>query len=193
MKKLLRVTSVVALGFLLSFTFSKEKKVVVIDAGHGGADMGVNREGFIEKDVVLKVAKKIKELNKNANLEIILTRDDDSFPTLAERTDKINKLKPDFTISLHVNSVFKDKSDKRGAEVYYKENDASKLIADKLALKFDNCPVKTAKLHMLRMSDNPAVMLELGFVNNPHEREYIGSEKGQIEMAEKILSVINEH
>lgn len=193
MKNLLRIISVIVLGFLLSFTFSKEKKVVVIDAGHGGTDLGVNREGFIEKDVVLKVAKKIKELNKNRNLEIILTREDDSYPSLTDRTDKINKLKPDFTISLHVNSLFKDKSEKKGVEVYYKENDASKQIADKLASKFDNCPVKTAKLHMLRMSDNPAVLLELGFVNNPQEREYLASEKGQIEMAEKILSVINEN
>ena len=63
MKNLLRVISVVALGVLLSFSFSKEKKVVVIDAGHGGTDLGATREGVSEKEIVLNVAKKIKALN----------------------------------------------------------------------------------------------------------------------------------
>ena len=40
MKNLLRIARVVSLGILLSFSFSKEKKVVVIDAGHGGTDLG---------------------------------------------------------------------------------------------------------------------------------------------------------
>ncbi|PZU80438.1 N-acetylmuramoyl-L-alanine amidase [Epilithonimonas zeae] len=193
MKNLLRIISVVSLGVLLSFSLSKEKKVVVIDAGHGGSDLGVNRENFIEKDIVLKVAKKIKELNKNSNLEIVLTREDDSYPSLTDRTDKINQLKPDLTISLHVNSSPKVDSDKKGAEVYYKRDDASKSFADKLASKFNNCPVMVKNLHMLRVPENPAVLLELGFANNKEERDYLGSEKGQTETAEKILSVINEH
>jgi len=193
MKNLLKIVSIVALGALLSFSLSKEKKVVVIDAGHGRSDLGVNRETFIEKDVVLKVAKKIKELNKNSNLEIILTREDDSYPSLIDRTNKINQLKPDLTISLHVNSSYKADSDKKGAELYYKRDDTSKYFADKLASKFNNCPVMTKSLHMLRVSENPSVLLELGFANNKDERDYLGSEKGQTETAEKILSVINEH
>lgn len=192
MKNLLRIISVIALGVLLSFNLSKDKKVVVIDAGHGGSDLGVNKDGFIEKEIVLKVAKKIKQLNKNSNLEIILTREDDSYPSLTERTDKINQLKPDLTISLHVNSSSKLNSEKKGAEVYYKANEASKLFADKLASKFNNCPVKTMNLHMLRVPENPSVLLELGFANNKNERDYLESENGQTETAEKILSVINE-
>lgn len=193
MKNVLRIISVLSLGVLLSFSLLNTKKVVVIDAGHGGIDYGVNRDGFVEKDIVLQVAKKIKELNKNPNLEIILTRDDDTYPTLSERTDLVNKINPNLTLSLHINSVLKADSEKKGAEVYYKDNDASKKLAEKLAAKFSHCPVKTQQLHMLRMSNNPALLLELGFVNQKDEREYLASEKGQNETAEKILSFLNEN
>ena len=66
MKNLLRIMSVVALVVLLSFSFSKEKKIVVIDAGHGGNDLGANRNGISEKEIVLNIAKKIKALNLRA-------------------------------------------------------------------------------------------------------------------------------
>lgn len=193
MNNVMRMIGVLSLGVLLSFSFLKEKKVVVIDAGHGGKDLGINRDGFVEKNVVLQVAKKIKELNRNQDLEIILTRDDDSYPALSERTDLVNKINPDLTISLHINSSPKANSEKKGAEIFYKDNEASKVLADKLATKFNNCPVKTEKLHMLRMSNNPSLLLELGFANQKDEREYLASDKGQTETAEKILSFLNEN
>lgn len=193
MKNVMRMIGVLSLGVLLSFSLLKEKKVVVIDAGHGGQDLGINRDGFVEKDVVLQVATKIKELNRNQDLEIILTRDDDSYPALSERTDLVNKINPDITISLHINSSPKANSEKKGAEIFYKDNEASKVLADKLATKFNNCPVKTEKLHMLRMSNNPSLLLELGFANQKDEREYLASDKGQKETAEKILSFLNEN
>lgn len=193
MKNLLRIMSVVALVVLLSFSFSKEKKIVVIDAGHGGNDLGANRNGIYEKEIVLNIAKKIKALNQNQNLEIILTRDDDTYPSLAQRTGKINELKPDYAISLHVNNSPRQRTDMKGFEVFFQDNDASKKLANKFSEKFQDSKMKTANLHILRESKTPTVLLELGFINNPDERDYLASEKGQTETAEKILSVINEH
>ena len=193
MKNLLRVISVVALGVLLSFSFSKEKKVVVIDAGHGGTDLGATREGVSEKEIVLNVAKKIKALNQNQNLEIILTREDDSYPSLAQRTGKINELKPDYTISLHVNNSPRTTTDSKGMEVFVQENEVSKKLATKFSEKFQATKIRTGNLHILRESKVPTILLELGFMNNPQEREYLGSEKGQTETAEKILKFIDEN
>lgn len=193
MKNLLRVISVVALGVLLSFSFSKEKKVVVIDAGHGGTDLGATREGVSEKEIVLNVAKKIKALNQNQNLEIILTRDDDSYPSLAQRTGKINELKPDYTISLHVNNSPRTTTESKGMEVFVQENEFSKKLATKFSEKFQATKIRTGNLHILRESKVPTILLELGFMNNPQEREYLGSEKGQTETAEKILKFIDEN
>ncbi|SEP69096.1 N-acetylmuramoyl-L-alanine amidase family protein [Epilithonimonas lactis] len=193
MKNLLRIISVVALGVLLSFSFSKEKKVVVIDAGHGGTDLGATREGFSEKEIVLNVAKKIKALNQNQNLEIILTREDDSYPSLEQRTGKINELKPDYTISLHVNNSPRTSTESKGMEVFVQENDVSKKLANKFSEKFQATKIRTGNLHILRESKVPTILLELGFMNNPQEREYLGSEKGQTETAEKILKFIDEN
>ncbi len=117
MKNLFRIASVLSLGILLSFSFLKEKKVVVIDAGHGGTDLGANRNGIYEKEIVLNIAKKIKALNQNKNIEIILTRDDDSYPSLTDRTGKINELKPDYAISLHINNSIKETVERSGMEV----------------------------------------------------------------------------
>lgn len=193
MKNLLRIISVVAIGILLSFSFSKEKKVVVIDAGHGGTDLGATREGVSEKEIVLNVAKKIKALNQNQNLEIILTREDDSYPSLEQRTGKINELKPDYTISLHVNNSPRTTTDSKGMEVFVQENEVSKKLATKFSEKFQATKIRTGNLHILRESKVPTILLELGFMNNPEEREYLASEKGQTETAEKILKFIDEN
>lgn len=193
MKNLLRIVSVVSLGILLSFSFSREKKVVVIDAGHGGTDLGATRNGISEKEIVLNIAKKIKALNQNQNLEIILTRDDDSFPTLTDRTEKINELKPDFAISLHINNSPRETTDSKGMEVFPQDNEVSKKLATKFSEKFQDSKIRTGNLHILRESKTPTILLELGFMNNPNERNYLASEKGQSETAEKLLNFINEN
>lgn len=193
MKNLLKIASVVALGFLLSFSFSKEKKVVVIDAGHGGTDLGANREGINEKEIVLNIAKKIKLLNQNQNLEIILTRDDDTYPSLTDRTKKINELKPDYSISLHINNSPRKIVDSKGMEVFAQDSEVSKKLATKFSETFVDTKIKSANLHILRESKTPAILLELGFINNPDERNYLASEKGQTETAEKILKFIGEN
>ena len=193
MKNLLRIARVVSLGILLSFSFSKEKKVVVIDAGHGGTDLGATRNGISEKEIVLNIAKKIKALNQNQNLEIILTRDDDSYPTLTDRTGKINEIKPDFAISLHVNDSPRETTDSKGMEVFPQDNEISKKLATKFSEKFQDSKIRTGNLYILRESKTPTILLELGFMNNPNERNYLASEKGQSETAEKILNFINEN
>lgn len=193
MKNLLKIISIVSLGVLLSFSFSKEKKVVVIDAGHGGTDLGASRNGINEKEIVLKIAKKIKALNQNQNLEIILTRDDDTYPSLIERTKKINDLKPDFVLSLHVNNSPRETTDSKGMEVFPQDNEISQKLATKFSESFQNAKIRTGNLHILRESKMPAILLELGFMNNPDERNYLASEKGQTETAEKILKFIDEN
>ena len=193
MKNLFRIASVLSLGILLSFSFLKEKKVVVIDAGHGGTDLGANRNGISEKEIVLNIAKKIKALNQNQNLEIILTRDDDSYPTLTDRTGKINEIKPDFAISLHVNNSPRETTDSKGMEVFPQDNEISKKLATKFSEKFQDSKIRTGNLYILRESKTPTILLELGFMNNPNERNYLASEKGQSETAEKILNFINEN
>lgn len=190
MKKLLSIFGVLLLGLLLSFSMLKDKKVIVIDAGHGGSDLGANREGIYEKDITLNIAKKIKQLNDSEDIEIILTREDDSYPSLQQRAEKINEINPDMVISIHVNSSAKV-TDKKGVEIYFKNDDTSKELAEKLASKFDNCPIRKENLYLFKNSKAPVLMLETGFIGHSEDRNYLAGEDGQSDIAQKILSFIN--
>lgn len=177
----------------LSFT-PVNKKYIVIDAGHGGNDFGATHGEIREKNISLSVAKEIQKINESQDkYEIILTRDSDSYPTLSERTDQINKLNPEMVISLHVNtSPEKERSD-NGFEVYTQNSDVSKELAGKIYKKFNARKISESNLHILRETKAPAVLVELGFINNSENRNYITSEKGQKEIAQKFVEIINEY
>ncbi|MCL1827234.1 MAG: N-acetylmuramoyl-L-alanine amidase [Candidatus Cloacimonetes bacterium] len=106
-------------------TFSTEKqkdkrvKTIVIDPGHGGKDPGAVGKKAYEKNVVLEVAKKLKtQLEKEFDdIKVILTRNNDVFVPLHDRTTIANSNKADLFISLHCNAI-KHKNVK-GIEVYY--------------------------------------------------------------------------
>ena len=101
----------------------KEDFVVVIDAGHGGKDIGASDNGVNEKDinlgVALKLGQKIKE--KLKDVKVVYTRDNDSFISLQGRADKANKAKGNLFISIHTNSVDKKNPNRKtvaGASTY---------------------------------------------------------------------------
>ena len=87
----------------------KEKKVIIIDPGHGGYDSGaVGIDRILEKDIVLKIALETVALNllsKDSNLDIYLTRYTDTLISLRDRFILPKVLKADLFISLHC--VFK--------------------------------------------------------------------------------------
>jgi N-acetylmuramoyl-L-alanine amidase len=79
---------------------------VIIDAGHGGHDTGaIGKGGTLEKDVALAIAQKLQRLLTEAGLEVLMTRDDDTFVRLEDRTKFANQHKGDLFISVHCNSA----------------------------------------------------------------------------------------
>jgi N-acetylmuramoyl-L-alanine amidase len=105
---------------------------IVIDPGHGGHDQGtVGPGGFAEKDLVISVALSLqKMLQEKLGAEVILTRKDDTFIPLEERTQIANQYKADLFISIHANSSgIRSIS---GVETYYlnfAKTDAEREIA----------------------------------------------------------------
>jgi N-acetylmuramoyl-L-alanine amidase len=95
---------------------------IVIDPGHGGKDPGaIGVGGVAEKDVVLSVAKKLAaKLKKEMGVEVVLTRSDDTFVELKDRTAIANAEQADLFISLHVNAS--PNAEARGIETYYLDN-----------------------------------------------------------------------
>jgi N-acetylmuramoyl-L-alanine amidase len=95
---------------------------VVLDPGHGGKDPGASGPGGIaEKEIVLSIAKKLAvKLKTEMGTEVVLTRKDDRFVPLEDRTLLANSEDADLFISLHVNAS--PNADARGIETYYLDN-----------------------------------------------------------------------
>jgi N-acetylmuramoyl-L-alanine amidase/putative methionine-R-sulfoxide reductase with GAF domain len=95
------------------------KMRIVVDAGHGGWDLGtVGRKGLLEKDLVLEIAQRLgKLLESRLGADVILTRNDDNYIPLDERAGKANQAQADLFVSVHAN--YSDLPSARGVETYY--------------------------------------------------------------------------
>ena len=93
--------------FRLSSIFGLDVKTIVIDPGHGGKDPGaIGVLKSKEKDIVLDVAKRLKEkLEESGRYHVLLTRESDTSMSLAERVDFANAGRTDLFISLHINAL----------------------------------------------------------------------------------------
>jgi N-acetylmuramoyl-L-alanine amidase len=105
-----------------STSVSNGLRKVVLDPGHGGKDPGASGPGGIaEKDIVLSIAKKLAlKLKAEMGTEVVLTRKDDRFVPLEDRTLLANTEDADLFISLHVNAS--PNIDAKGIETYYLDN-----------------------------------------------------------------------
>ena len=95
------------------------KMRIVVDAGHGGWDLGtVGRRGLLEKDLVLEIAQRLgKLLETRLGSEVIYTRPDDNYITLDDRANIANTAQADLFVSVHAN--YSDLPSARGVETYY--------------------------------------------------------------------------
>jgi N-acetylmuramoyl-L-alanine amidase len=106
-------TKVIALFILLSFTpqliFANGKKVrkIVLDAGHGGRDVGARGQISMEKDLTLDVCLLVGRMIKEnmPDVEVVYTRTTDEYPSLVDRHEIANRSGADLFISIHVNST----------------------------------------------------------------------------------------
>jgi N-acetylmuramoyl-L-alanine amidase len=91
---------------------------IVIDAGHGGHDPGAKISGLTEAEVVLDVALKLEKLlKKESGVEVVLTRRDDKYIALEERTAMANRAGADLFLSIHANASPNEAA--RGIETYF--------------------------------------------------------------------------
>jgi len=197
MKKILALLSLCLVVVLLSFTSLNNKKLVVIDAAHGGHDNGAAKNELYEKDIVEQIAKKIFQKNDPSKVEIVLLRDTDNFISLEDRINTINELNPDLVISLHTN--YHSENNKSGVEAYVSAKNsqyeasteqARKLIEAISNEKLQSRGVKQANFMILRKSNCPTISLELGLLSNENDRNYLTSEEGQNEIATNIIKSI---
>jgi N-acetylmuramoyl-L-alanine amidase len=103
---------------------------IALDAGHGGWDLGtVGRQGLLEKDLVLDVAKRLGTLlESRLGSEVIYTRSDDNYIPLEQRAELANEAQADLFVSVHAN--YSDYAFARGVETYYTNFSSSPESAD---------------------------------------------------------------
>jgi N-acetylmuramoyl-L-alanine amidase len=108
--------------------------LVVIDAGHGGKDEGATGpRGLLEKELVLDITRRLASRLRSKEVEVVLTRKDDRFVPLEERTSLANDARGDLFISIHANAARSPKP--RGSETYFVSLEASdagaRVVADR--------------------------------------------------------------
>ncbi len=107
--------------------------VVVIDAGHGGMDCGaIGTRGTLEKDINLDFARQLaKMMTKEKNVRVVMTRDNDEFVALQDRTRIANDAEADLFVSIHCNASLSPKN--TGFETYFLSPDATDKAAASVA------------------------------------------------------------
>lgn len=198
MKKLFLLLGLLLPLLIMSFKPLKDKKVIVIDAGHGGKDFGYIIGNAYEKEIVGNISKKIKALHQKENIELILLGNGDTLTSVEARVAKINQLQPDLVVSLHLS--FSDNKAESGVQAFVSEQNphytqslahAGKLIQTVAKKDLKTGQVKKANLLLLKESQSPGVSLELGFLSNEANKNYLTSDNGQKIIAKKILTYLN--
>jgi N-acetylmuramoyl-L-alanine amidase len=191
---LISFLAIFSIALSVAFTPNNSKRIIVIDAAHGGKDLGATAGEVSEKQLVQAIASKIKSLNKNENIELIFTRSGDNFIELKERINTINSLNADLVISLHVNKA--NEIEKSGPSIfiskknpyYTKSMDMAKNILQGLSAKEE---ILYSNFNILNNTNCAAISVEVGYISNEKDRNYLLSEAGQTEIATKILNAIN--
>ena len=229
-------------GFQPAARISNEIRTVVIDAGHGGKDpgnLGTRRYKKAEKDVSLAVALLVEKyiLERHPNIKVVMTRRDDSYPTLHERTVIANRAQGDVFISIHCDAAENPSAYGSSTYVMGKDHDDENRVAMRensvilqeenqdvyegfdptkpesyimltmfqyafiqqsveLAQQVQNSfrddvgrkdrGVKQQPLYVTSRSAMPAILIELGFLTNSAEEDYLITDQGQDEMARSI-------
>ncbi|KGP82551.1 MULTISPECIES: N-acetylmuramoyl-L-alanine amidase family protein [unclassified Paenibacillus] len=174
------------------------KKVVIIDPGHGGRQSGaVSVTGAYEKDFNLAVGLKVQALlQQHAEIQTVITRQDDTELSLQQRVDIAQLNQADIFVSIHGNKFTTPVPN--GIETLYSRKE-SKDLADILhkhvlpITGFKDRGVKTASLHVTRETTMPAVLLELGFLSNPADEALMLTEEYQNKCAQAIVDGIVEY
>lgn len=172
---------------------------VVIDAGHGGSDVGANRNGIYEKNITLAIAKLVEKNLNNKNVKTTMTLEKDKTVSLQERCDISNETKPDLFVSIHVNSSVNNAI--YGVETHWWKED-SKVYANTvhahLAKNFEKWKTKDrglfrSQFYVINHTEAPAILVEIGFISNENEREAIVTQKRQTEIAKAISEGIMDY
>lgn len=163
---------------------------IVVDPGHGGHDPGaVGPSGLAEKNVVLSVARYLRNYLAGAGARVILTRNRDKFIPLAHRAEIANKAKARTFVSVHINS-----SPNKGAnktETYFHKKSAARLASSVQSRMFkglgnENNGTHLAGFAVIRRTKMKGILTEGSFISNAREEARLKRDTYRRKMARSI-------
>lgn len=175
-------------------------KVIVVDAGHGGQETGTTWGDLHEKDINLKIAQMVSERLTEAGASVIMIRNEDAKVPLLTRPETANQSDADLYLSIHINSNRTVGSRSGGITFFHMQDPISMLLArciqteiasvseiPDLGVWSDSKIYRTKGLAVLRLSNMPAVLIELGFINHAHDRARVQRADFQSDVAAAIV------
>ena len=187
-------------------------KKIVLDPGHGGNDAGaIGPTGVMEKTVTLKVALELRRLLEAEGAIVIMTRETDrtvsekgaaasDIEELGARCDVANRNKADIFISIHADSFTRPEA--RGTTGYYYSKSTSgkgQQLADCIRrnlveqLGTPSRGTQPCNFFVVKHTDMPATLIELGFISNKEEEKLLDSKEGVQKAAQGILDGIEDY
>ncbi|MBQ3441931.1 MAG: N-acetylmuramoyl-L-alanine amidase [Selenomonadaceae bacterium] len=187
-------------------------KKIVIDPGHGGNDAGaIGPTGVMEKTVTLNVARELRKLLEAEGAQVIMTREGDTtvsakgakasdIEELGARCEVANRVGADIFISIHADSFTRPEA--RGTTGYYYSKSTSgrgQKLADCIRrnlveqLGTPSRGTQPCNFYVVKHTDMPATLIELGFISNKEEEKLLSSDEGVKKAAQGILDGIEDY
>src|SRR5215475_13608226 len=163
---------------------------VVIDAGHGGHDRGgIPGQRIAEKDMTLDVALRLGNVLSASGYRVVMTRNTDVFVPLGGRVAIANSYRNAVFVCIHFNAT--GRSGASGIETYFYSRESLPLASATHYYVTGGAPsanrgVRRRGYYVLRKTNNPAVLVECGFLTNPTEAAYAQSVSYRQKLAEEI-------
>ena len=187
-------------------------KKIVLDPGHGGNDAGaIGPTGVMEKTVTLNVARELRKLLEAEGAQVIMTREGDTtvsakgakasdIEELGARCEVANRVGADIFISIHADSFTRPEA--RGTTGYYYSKSTSgrgQKLADCIRrnlveqLGTPSRGTQPCNFYVVKHTDMPATLIELGFISNKEEEQLLNSKEGVQKAAQGILDGIEDY
>lgn len=152
-----------------------QRVVVVIDPGHGGRDPGaVGIGGLQEKQVIFPISLRVAELLEQQGVVVVMTRREDITLDLQSRVDIANRARGNIFVSIHANAISMSRPDVNGVETYFASESGRRLAATiqsnlLSATGMRDRGVKQARFFVIRHTNMPAALVEVGFVTGAED------------------------
>lgn len=181
-------------------------KIICIDPGHGGTDVGaIGRLGgkeIYEKNITLSIALPLRDMLTSAGAKVVMTRSTDkdvygpwadADPELQARCDVANEAHADAFISIHIDSFSNGNVD--GTTAYYNAKSSKDLLLAQMmhqatmsGLAIPDRGVKSNDFYVNVNTTMPSVLMEMGFITNPHRLQMLTSTWGPKTIAKSLFN-----